>query len=369
MFSSYLRKYTFMAVCAALGLTWSAPAVRAQDEEPRPKAKPQSGPLPDVKDSLESGRTPPAATIEKIMDQAVRNIAARYNLNDVQTEKTSELMKREVYKFLKDHEEEVWPVIRDLLAAQLRPPNDGETLKRVGRAAGPLLRSAQDAIYRANEEWRLLLNDEQRKVHDYDLAEMDQTFEKIAQNFDEWSEGRPTDGGVFPPPDMTAQPVRPDQPPPGVLPEPVVDDMFDPKHVLEVQVEAFIKEYELDEGQITAAKSILEEYKSKADEFRSAQKDEFAKIAADLQAARKKRDLDGMKKAWAEHKKLLDPFSMVCDAMRERLTALLTTAQVQRHAEKARQAPNPDSTSVSKKTAKKDAEKPKEPPPPSGGSD
>ena len=67
-----------------------------------------------------------AATIERIMDQAVRNIARRYNLNETQTKKTDELMKREVNRFLKEHEDEVWPVIRDLLISQFgaKPPQD-----------------------------------------------------------------------------------------------------------------------------------------------------------------------------------------------------------------------------------------------------
>jgi hypothetical protein len=363
------KRFEHIAIGLASAVIAASPNVLAQDKPKRVRTQPPVRPLPDVQESLESGRTPPASTVEHYMEQAVRNIAARYNLNDVQTQKTQELMKREVYRFLKDHEENVWPVLRDLLAAQLRPPDDAATLKRVGATAGPLLAAAKESIYTANEEWRLLLNDEQRKVHDYDLAEMDTTFKKISSNFEAWSDGRKTDGGIFPQPDLALQPDRPVKPPDGDLPKPVVEPMFDPKHVLEVQVEAFIKEYELDEGQITAAKSILEEYKAKADEFRSAQKDEFAKIAADFQTAREKRDLDEMKKAWEAHKKLLAPFSLVCDDMRDRLRAQLTTAQIQRHAEKAKDGKKPAATSVTKKAADKEAEKPKDSPPPSGGSD
>ena len=62
------------------------------------------------------------------MKQAVRNIAARYNLNDKQTEFTDELMTREVHRFLREHEAVIWPLIRDLLAAQLRPPEDRQKM-------------------------------------------------------------------------------------------------------------------------------------------------------------------------------------------------------------------------------------------------
>ena len=41
-----------------------------------------------------------------------------YNLNDEQSAKTQEIMQREVMRFLKEHEDEVWPIIRELLGAK-----------------------------------------------------------------------------------------------------------------------------------------------------------------------------------------------------------------------------------------------------------
>ena len=55
-----------------------------------------------------------SATIERIIETAVRNIARRYNLNEAQTQKTDELWNREVRQFLREHEAEVWPAIRGL---------------------------------------------------------------------------------------------------------------------------------------------------------------------------------------------------------------------------------------------------------------
>lgn len=307
----------------ALFTTALRPAM-AQDTE-------QDGPMPEVRQALDSGRTPAAATIELIMDQAVRNIAIRYSLNDVQTDKTSQLMKRDVYRFLKDNEDAVWPVIRDLLQSQLQAPDDPVTLKRVGQAAGRLMAKVKESIMRGNEEWRLILNDEQRKVHDFDLGEMETTFEQIEWSFSEWTEGRRPPGGIIPQPSLAHGGPRPTRPEAGVLPKPERDDMFDPKHILEVQAEAFIKEYHLEKSQITAARSIVEEFKTRADEFRDANKEAFAQVATDLKEARENRDLKKMKAAYLEQKKLVAPLSQVCDAMHARLLNLLTTAQIQRH--------------------------------------
>ena len=121
---------------------------------------------------------PESATVEKIMQQAVRNISRRYNLNEAQTEKTQEIMQREVHRFLREHENEVWPLIRDLLASQLgaKPPSNVDEVKRIGKAARPLAQLAREAIYRGNSEWRMYLTPEQKSTHDYDLGQMEETF-------------------------------------------------------------------------------------------------------------------------------------------------------------------------------------------------
>ncbi|MCH7704946.1 MAG: class I tRNA ligase family protein, partial [Planctomycetes bacterium] len=144
--------------------------------------------------------TPAAtATIEQILDRAIQNIARRYNLNEIQTRATEDLMKIEVNKFLLEHEDEVWPVIRDLLSAQALggPPTDMESAKRIGKAAGPLARLAQEAIFRANDEWRKILTDEQKVLHDYDLDEMTKNFEGIHSRMQAWAEGKPTDTSLL----------------------------------------------------------------------------------------------------------------------------------------------------------------------------
>ncbi len=341
------------AVCALGGcvIFWSG-AGRA--EEPEKVKKPEKPAIVDATEALDSGKTPAAATIDRIMEQAVRNIAARYNLNDVQAEETDKLMKREVYRFLIEHENEVWPIIRDLLKWQLQTPDDPEKMMDIGKAAGPLAKLAEEAIYRSNEEWGLILTPEQKRVHDFDLTEMRKTFEEIHQNFAEWEAGRPTEKGIVPDPQIAGRdPPRPPRPPKGRLPDPEVE-IFDPNQIFETLVEEFIKEYGLDEGQITSARSILEEFKVKANDFREAKKVEFAKIALKQQEAMVDRDLDTIKKARADQKKLLRPVYELSAEMHDRLEKLLTTAQIQRHAERSKRADEkPKASKVTKKTSPK----------------
>ncbi|MEK7730228.1 MAG: hypothetical protein AAB363_00060, partial [Planctomycetota bacterium] len=58
----------------------------AAGQEPQPPAEPPaSQPAPaaaNAATALESGTTPTSATVEKIMEEAVKNISRRYNLNE-----------------------------------------------------------------------------------------------------------------------------------------------------------------------------------------------------------------------------------------------------------------------------------------------
>jgi len=306
----------------------SKPKERQDSTAPAPAAKPSGSSVLGTPLTA----TPDSATVEKIMEQAVRNISRRYNLNQAQTQKTSEIMTREVHKFLREHESEVWPVIRDLLASQLgaKPPESGEDAKRIGKAARPLFKLAKEAILRGNEEWRMYLTPEQKRMHDYDLTEMDKTFEKVERSFSSWEKGDEGRGPLFPdPPPPNLGPARPKLPPEG-LPEPEVE-IFRPS-LFETFVEEFIKKYQLDKGQIDSARSILTEFSAKAEDFKNSKKDELRAIAADLRAAHEQANREKLLEAEAARKKLLEPIYELFGQMNERLMALLTTAQLERYA-------------------------------------
>jgi len=274
--------------------------------------------------------TPDAATIEKIMEQAARNIGLRYNLNQAQSEKTQEIMKREVNAFLKDHEAEVWPLIRDLMAAQLgaAPPSDPTELKRIGKGVKPLIQSAKDAILRGNDEWRMYLTPDQRKMHDFDLAEIDRGFEQINDQFSRWEKGESIEAPLFPPA-SAAGPQRPKKPSEG-LPDAEVD-VFEPRRLFDPTVEKFIRDYELDPAQVDSARSILAEFNTKGDDFKKANKDALAALAVDLKKALQDRNQGLKRTAESTRKKLLAPVFELFDQMNERLRGLLTTAQIDRY--------------------------------------
>lgn len=301
------------------------------------------------------------ATVERIMDTAVQNIARRYALNPAQTQNTSELMRREVRQFLKDHEAQIWPAIRSLLESGFGKnlPEDIDEVKRLGEVARPLAKEAKEAIFRANAEWREILTEEQKKVHDFDLEQMDKTFEHVDSFLGSWQEGKPIQGGgLFPQPKAAiGGPPRPPKPVIGTT-RPIVDTID--VGILTTFVEEFIKDYKLTEGQITTARSILEEFKEKAEAFKSFNKQDFAKIVADRNKARAARDADGIKKATTAHKKLLEPFYELFAQMEDRLRSQLTTTQLDVYKQKNQPKRASAKTERKKKSVEKvdEAEKP-----------
>ena len=323
----------------------------AQDEKPAPK-RPPSQPVPTAKPaepakdvpqpkSQTSSTTaekqmPTQATVEMIMTEAVKNIAKRYNLNEAQKQKTDEIMKRDVNRFLKDHEAQVWPIIRDLMSNGFQPPSNPEDVKRIGNAATPLLKEAQKAILDGNKEWREYLTPEQQAMHDYDLGEMEKQFVEAEKNFKSWADGKPT-GGLFPAMTADNSPPTPPRPPGGLpkkMPAPEPEVQVFRESLFDSYVEDFIKQYELDPAQIDAARSILAEFKQKAGSFRESNRAELKKIGDEYKAAMDSKDREKIAQAEADRKKLLGPVYALFGEMDERLKALLTSTQVQRHGAK-----------------------------------
>ncbi len=325
------RRFAFLFIIN-LGLVIVATPAGAQEEDdlstpPRPTTQ-------DIKRQearAADAQTATMMTVEKIMEQAVRNISHRYNLNEVQAKVTEDLMKQRVHSFLKQHEAEVWPLIREMLATQfgMNPPQNENEVKRIGSAAKPLAKVAEKAILEGNEEWRKILTPEQRVMHDHDLADMNKTFREINKNLDRWADGNPPRDGIFPmPPAVDRSPPRPPRPSRGIPQPPEPEVVTFRESFFDAFVNQFIKENELDPGQITSAHSILTEFKEKAGHFKVSNKEAFTKITVAQREASASRDREKMAAVDEARQQLLQPVYQLFEEMEERLAALLTSTQL-----------------------------------------
>ncbi len=273
-----------------------------------------------------------AATVEQYMDMIVTNLGYRYSLNEAQLESTRELLHRRVYDFIREHESEVWPAIQDMLSTKfgMQLPDDVNETTKMAKTMQPLMKAIQKAIFDGNDEWRELLTPEQKVMHDYDLSQMRTTFEKIETNLKDLSAGKMTGGGIIPPTDNSNSPPIPQKPKHKGIPEPEAPVLFN-SDMFDIFVEEFIKDNDLDEGQIDAARSILKEFKLKAKDFAETNRSNLTRIALANKEAAKKRDREALRKLDGERKLALRPVHELFAQMETRLKALLNSSQMARY--------------------------------------
>jgi len=272
--------------------------------------------------------------VDDMIRQAAENVARRYNLNPEQTAFTRDMMAKRVNAFLRDNEDQIWPVLRDMMRYQ--NPNrkmDAQTAQRLGRAIRPIFEEAQKEILAANSEWRDILSDEQKKLHDYDRQEMSKTFQDMDKRFAGWASGKVGDEqGIFPEERPDTPPVNPRQPKPTEVSAAKV--LGTSLEWWDGYVPAFIENYELDEGQVNAARSILKELKERASAHEKSHAAELKAVEEKIQAARRAKDVAKLDAAMTEKREASQYKVQLFEELKTRLDTIPRPAQKQKYAEK-----------------------------------
>lgn len=312
--------------------------------------------------SFKLDQGPAAWNVDAMIEQASKNIIRRYNLNEEQAAKTREMLRAGVHKFLREHQEEIWPILRELWEFQVQGELPDPTVsKRIGARVRPLLLAAQKAIMEGNEVWGDTLSEDQRRLHEFDLNEMRNTFGKMDENFKNWEAGQPVLQPIFPRyVKKDNEPKRPKRPALGPL---ISDEPFK-KLVGDSQetwltgyrsyTERFVQDYALDDTQIEAAMSILREIEARAKGHLASVKNEEAAITKNREAAFGKADWDKYRQLLKASQALNAPLTEFFAELKSRLDTIPTEAQRQAFREnlKSNKAPETKST---KKTGSKDS--------------
>ncbi len=201
--------------------------------------------------------------IDSVMEVYVSNISRHYNLDESQSKYTRALLTKRVKSFLQNYEKDVRDVMAEFMIYQgsQRLPSP-EVAKEFAQRATPLIEAMKQEIYKGNQEWRNILNDDQKKVHDRDLQQMDDFFEKLNKQLDNWSEGKVESL------DLSGRRTVSNRP-----------QMLNPEDAWDYYVNSFVYRYGLDQGQRETAYSILREMKDEARRLREARGPEFERIA------------------------------------------------------------------------------------------
>ena len=265
-----------------------------------------------------------------MMEQATINISRRYNLNPEQEEYTRQLLRKRTKEFLAVHEDDLREMLKELFMQQLsgKQPTP-EQVRSWGERARPLLEASKKAILDGNMEWRDILNDEQKKIHDIDLNLMDRNFGLLESRFERWQQGE------FRPDDWMANPQagasRP-QPTATNPPQPV--ESGNPDDYWAIYVKKFIKDYQLDEAQRNSALAVLKDVREKATRFREKTQADRDAAQAELQRLIREKAPPGDIREWSRKRRDLDkPISELFEELKSRLAMIPTEAQKERVAD------------------------------------
>ncbi len=303
--------------------------------------------------------------VDSMMEQAVENISRRYNLNDKQKETTKAMLVKEVSKFLDEHDN-IWPLVRDLGRYQIKgKAPEGEIARRIGQNALPLMQDIRETILRCNEDWDSILNEEQRALHEWDLKDMEMTFAKMDDNFTAMSQGKPRNPGIFPGPnEHTDKAPRVNKKPSPDFDPPLlkVAREFRPQEdKWEAYVRAFIKKYQLTEGQSESAFSILRECKTRASAYRLSKERDFAeakKRLKDVSSSKQPAKVKATKeKVWKTVlQKLRKPIDDLEQELKDRLAKIPSSTQKKRAGDVPDSSP-PKPAKTASKTSPAESEK------------
>lgn len=264
---------------------------------------------------------------EQMMEDAVVQISRRYNLNPAQTDYTRLLLTSRVRAFLDLYEKDIRELLRESIDLRMGlKPGSAQAYQKWAERAGPIYQAAQEAILGGNAEWREILDEEQKKTHDADLAAMHANFDQVSRMLDTWKAGN------APPMLANAQQGQNGGKQTGlsgggdVVNQGRVSDPQQP--VIQRQVEdswlayvnRFIDTYQLDDKQaISARDKIYKDIRNEATRYRDLKKNEFAALDAETLSPKPKLDKPEIER---RRKALERPIGELFETLNQRLKTL-----------------------------------------------
>ncbi len=271
-------RWVFVALICSLGSGGTALAqAGAAGRSPATSKPAESTPLTDP-------TNPGLWNADRMMEDAVQTLVRRYNLNPEQTEYTRKLLTTKTKSFLKDHEAELRQLIRESIEMNIdKRKATPENYKAWAEKARPLFERAKKDILDGNKEWGDILNDTQKKIHDFDLAQMQGTFTQMDGLITKWSDGQYSPKDLSPrPPSAVAKGNDPQGHRLSDGPEVYVRKT---EELWQLYVNQFIEVYQLTPEQRNAGYAILQDCRGRATGYRNGHKKEFDAVESQLKEA------------------------------------------------------------------------------------
>lgn len=114
--------------------------------------------------------------LDMIIDNYVKFLGRKYELTEDQYQYTLNLVRERAYGFLEKHEPEVRTALEKMFDVRAGGNIQPDELMDWGKKVMPLYDEAKKVIIQSNTDWRSVLTDDQKRKHDADLKEMDNSF-------------------------------------------------------------------------------------------------------------------------------------------------------------------------------------------------
>jgi hypothetical protein len=111
-----------------------------------------------------------------LIDNYARFLARKYDLTEEQSTFTQKLLHDRAQQFLERHKPELSGLVDRMFEVRTGGEMDPSELLNWGRQVMPIYNEAKKIILEANDEWRSVLTDQQRQIHDEDLKLMHESF-------------------------------------------------------------------------------------------------------------------------------------------------------------------------------------------------
>lgn len=281
-----IAKFGVACLCLTLGLTASAPVSAQTKDDANAKSKDKTA--EEKPTALTHPANPMIWDVDAMMEQAVQQISKRYKLNPQQENYTRLLLTRRVREFLDEHEGEVRELLQESMDMQRgKAPNDKVHLQMWAQRALPLYQEASQAIIDGNEEWADILNDDQKRIHDADMALMRSSFDGATNTLNLWSQGKGPAMPTLRTASNRTNSTSDGKPNTG---ESVVNNKPRPVRRQNIEdnwksyVTLFVQAYDLDQAATNSAREkIYKEQYDKAQKYRESRAADFAKIEKRLE--------------------------------------------------------------------------------------
>lgn len=130
--------------------------------------------------------------IDSMVDNYARLLSRKYTLTPEQEEFTKAYLHDTADRFLGQHKDEMFAIIDEMFAVRGGASITPEEIVAWGQRALPLYDEAKKLIIDGNTQWREILTDEQKKIHDADLELMNTNFVRMDEQLGRIARGEMT---------------------------------------------------------------------------------------------------------------------------------------------------------------------------------